>query len=488
MWIAVARGRGPFTDEGDNLAVGRLLADGWVLYRDVFSHHHPLPYWLSAALWPLLGESVFAYRLALLAAIGAAGLAIGTIRDWRFAIAIAVAAYVSASTTVNGTFFTFSALAAPAVVVIFVYTLRALLAESPAPGTAIALGIAGSAALLLDPLLAPFVAGSWMLLLARRRSRLAAGKSAIVIAATAGIAVSYLFATESVAAYVIDVLRFNREVYDQYRPIGDLGAARGATLLATGLGAFSMLPPVLGHEFWDPASFDQSLTGGLGMRLAMLIAGLCLLLRGRFSAAGYVYVAGAVLLATHHEWEFHALPSLFVALAALPLAVSGEMRPRERRWLGATRFAVHALLLVALVSWQTSAIRATRVMPEDPWGGVEGRAQATAEEAAKQGVDRVATYPDDLYLYFFERVKPLGRYMFLTPWVAEVATPAILRSIRSERGLVRLDVEGSVWGVRVEDFVRPLTEGCATECCWVDEDLYLTGPACALAASPREAE
>ena len=36
-------------DEHDNMAVGWLLSRGHVLYRDVFSHHMPLPYLLVEA-------------------------------------------------------------------------------------------------------------------------------------------------------------------------------------------------------------------------------------------------------------------------------------------------------------------------------------------------------------------------------------------------------------------------------------------------------
>jgi hypothetical protein len=39
-----------FVDEGDNLSVGWLLSQGSILYRDVFSHHFPFPYYWVAGV------------------------------------------------------------------------------------------------------------------------------------------------------------------------------------------------------------------------------------------------------------------------------------------------------------------------------------------------------------------------------------------------------------------------------------------------------
>ncbi|VVB88195.1 Uncharacterised protein [uncultured archaeon] len=39
-----------FVDESDNLAVGWLISKGYVLYKDVFSHHMPFPYYYSSFL------------------------------------------------------------------------------------------------------------------------------------------------------------------------------------------------------------------------------------------------------------------------------------------------------------------------------------------------------------------------------------------------------------------------------------------------------
>lgn len=54
VWGAIAS-KGVFNDEHDNWVGGQLLVQGAVPYRDFFSHHAPLTYYVSAA-WQILGN------------------------------------------------------------------------------------------------------------------------------------------------------------------------------------------------------------------------------------------------------------------------------------------------------------------------------------------------------------------------------------------------------------------------------------------------
>jgi hypothetical protein len=57
---------GRFVDEGDNLSVGWLLSQGSILYRDVFSHHFPLPYYWVAGIVRIFGNSFAAVRISVM--------------------------------------------------------------------------------------------------------------------------------------------------------------------------------------------------------------------------------------------------------------------------------------------------------------------------------------------------------------------------------------------------------------------------------------
>lgn len=55
-----------FWDEDTNLAIGWLLSKGWLLHRDVFTHHMPVEYMPSGYLAALFGNSFVAFRVFML--------------------------------------------------------------------------------------------------------------------------------------------------------------------------------------------------------------------------------------------------------------------------------------------------------------------------------------------------------------------------------------------------------------------------------------
>jgi hypothetical protein len=52
--------------EGNNTTGGWLVAEGWAVYRDFFSHHPPFPYWFAAPMVRLFGPSAATFRWALI--------------------------------------------------------------------------------------------------------------------------------------------------------------------------------------------------------------------------------------------------------------------------------------------------------------------------------------------------------------------------------------------------------------------------------------
>jgi hypothetical protein len=55
-----------FVDEGDTLSVGWMLSQGSILYRDVFSHHFPFPYYWVAGIVRIFGNSFEAVRISVM--------------------------------------------------------------------------------------------------------------------------------------------------------------------------------------------------------------------------------------------------------------------------------------------------------------------------------------------------------------------------------------------------------------------------------------
>jgi hypothetical protein len=54
-----------YPDEFDNICGGWLIRNGKVLYRDFFTHHNPLAYYLSAIITFFSGQSFVKFRIIL---------------------------------------------------------------------------------------------------------------------------------------------------------------------------------------------------------------------------------------------------------------------------------------------------------------------------------------------------------------------------------------------------------------------------------------
>jgi hypothetical protein len=55
-------------------------------------------------------------------------------------------------------------------------------------------------------------------------------------------------------------------------------------------------------------------------------------------------------------------------------------------------------------------------------------------------------YPGDAAVYFFTDLKPVSRYIYMWPWVAQVALPDEVDRLRQGEVIVRLEPILSVWG------------------------------------------
>ncbi|MBC7317319.1 MAG: hypothetical protein H5T70_12930, partial [Chloroflexi bacterium] len=137
--------RGAFGDEADNLAVGALVREGYALYRDVFSHHFPLPYYWMAVVVAACGRSLFAARFSvLLLQMGAFALPMALNRE-RFALGLAALGWGLLRLFYRGNMVLYSSFCAPALAIVFVLTLSLLIERRPPHWAELALiGLAGA--------------------------------------------------------------------------------------------------------------------------------------------------------------------------------------------------------------------------------------------------------------------------------------------------------------------------------------------------------
>ncbi len=474
--------RGAFGDEADNLAVGALVREGYTLYRDVFSHHFPLPYYWMAAVVAIFGRSLFAARFSVLALqIGAFALPMTLGRD-RLALGLAALGWSLLRPFYKGNMVLYSSLCAPALVVVFILTLGLLLDHRPPRWSEmIVVGLAGAFAILCDPLAVYAVAIALMCLLIEhpKRGWAAAGACALAGALTVGA----LATANALDDFWREAILFNAQTYGKYLDTNPVRLKELARMALTGLEIFDRvwwhanpLRPIPTQY----TQFDQWVFTGLLYRAACLALTALLAWRRAWRPAVFVYLFSAAALVIN-KWDFRGQPFVLTALVALALVLAGLYKP-----LSAHRAARVAALCVGLgpalagawlglrVGFSLVAFRQS-LSPQTfrPW---REQAEQMRALSCHHPEARLGVYPGggSVYAYFFSGMKPVSRYVFMWPWVAEVGLGEVIQAL-DEEGALALVVrqEAIVWeryDTRV--YLRPLDEFLQTHYVPIGEGIY----------------
>lgn len=515
---------GSFSDEGEILMVAARVAEGERLYRDVFTHHFPLPYALVSLLFGLTGRSLPAARLMLLGLAVSSFAMLGMPRARRSTAGLACLAWIILAPFSAANLVIYPVFSALALLLVFVLG-RDLLQSEPAGsgfrsrGQAALLGLAAAAAGLTDPLsIYPVSVLALVLLLRGLRPRrdclLALVAALLVLASTAALA----GATGVLDDFWRDAVRFNLQVYPTFRP--DAGAMRLDAMADELRSGLSLGDP----RFWSDTpmrslrlaqidDFDAWLFTGAFFRWSTLAATLLALLAARPLGAAYTLGFGAALLSTS-DAGFRSLPFQAMALwlaaeqvmalrdfadvAADRSAAGRRFGPLRRLRLAARSRAIPVTAGIALVlgGWLLcrGLLSLWQLRDGLSWqaniGAFVRKADDLRQMADHDASTQLAWYPYEPYLDFFAELPPLGRFPNLLPWTAKWAdaevAARIARSIEDEApALIGFDAARWFWiesfdtGSHAPQSWRRLQEGCVR----VDVDLYACGMPKSLARS-----
>ena len=459
-----------FVDEADNLAGGLLIARGHALYRDVFSHHLPFPYyWVAAVIW-LCGKSILAVRLSVLVfetTIFALAMALTGL---HVPIGLAALVWQAIANPYYGNLASYHVFKGAALAGIFVTTLAVTGGfRANDRKRAFFLGILGAVAILSDGLAVYPVGVCLLALAASPGGARGAASVALVIATILLLSAATLVAT-GVWPYFLDgVVRFNAEVYRRYRPVDPFPVTLIASKALLGLDVLDPrwrnLDPMYDLTIWAP---DRWLFTGFCWRFAVILTSLALFARRRPVAAVFVYLFVAALLGTGGEERFPATPLVLVGLlAACWFVTAGRPEPslsRPHRAAVGLRLStgLARVLLAGMLAWLAlrGAGRIVARRHELSYQANFQRFELNAEAARRIACGRsdvaLGIYPSDPLVYFFSEMPPVSRYLFLYPWVAEIALPDVIRELGSREAVVWIDVAADVWGFSTRTYLAPL--------------------------------
>jgi hypothetical protein len=482
-----------FGDEADNLVIGTLISRGSVLYRDIFSHHFPFPYYWSAAVIAVCGKSLFAARLSVwLFQIASFAVAMGLSR-YYLSLGTFALIWSILKPFYNGHMVLYNAFCAPSILVIVAITMAGLQRQIDIDKRhACAIGVFATISLLSDPLSVYAIAVAILFLLSvnARHALMAVG----IIAVGLGGYASTLVISGTWAAFFNNAIIFNAKIYSKYVYASPARFGKILTTMLTGLGItdgvwFNFEPnPSVSAEY---GRFDSWFFTGFLYRFAVLAATVTLVMRREYRSAFFIYLCAASLLVID-RWDFRAQPFIMFSTMVIAAVICGEWRrkgttpaARAVQW-GVCTFVTAMLgwllLQTTILLVQNRSLLGYRAT----FGAFESERPAIEAMLCGQKEVKLAIYPASIYYYWFLDRPPVSRYIFMYPWVAEIALPEVLADLQKKGTQSAVFIDNNLlWGKYLpQDYLKPLLTYLEKNYVQRSENLFISP---ALAAKCEEA-
>ncbi len=450
-----------FVDEADNLAGGRLIAEGYTLYGDFFSHHFPFPYWWLAAVFKLFGPSVFSARFSLLALEILAWAIVMRLVGRVWSLGLSLIAWGLVQYLYWGHMTIYYSFSRIGFFVPFILVFLASDAQLNRIRTRFIIWFFTVMAVLADPFMVlslGLVHLRWLI----RRGVLPYGRELGVALAGSGLGLGILvvLGTFSVAGFFNDAVVFNLETYRKYSPAFADPLGNWVRNLASGLELFDrrwLNTDLLSALDVDGAS--RRLFTGFFFRLAVLMLATGLLMTGRVVDGIGFYIVSAALLARLPEF-FHSGPFVMVSVTAAALLVGGLP---GRLWTGLVGVCFRGFMAAGMV-WLS--LRAGAVLGDPGLGEYHRQMvswfESDARVAERLTCDRsdvaLGDYPEGVYLNFLTGRRPTGGYGLLWPWMAEWGLAGVIERLKAEPAIVRVHLGAQVGPFKANEYLSPLID------------------------------
>jgi hypothetical protein len=464
-------------EEGDTIAVGWLSSKGWVLYKDVFSHHFPFPYFYVALIVKLFGTTILPIRLSL---IFLRTLVFGIsmkFSRYRLALGITALGWSLVGHLYLGNALIYYSFSGIFVVGCLAIGISFINDEREVTRTGLfMLGLFGGLAIMSDPLMlfpTSAIIIFVMLSLVSKRSRAKKwshiGSESLAVVAGYGLFFGsyliYALLTKSLTDFIQNGILFNIVIYSKYTPPFTLG--NWLRTLASGLDIGNPLwfANVSPFYQWDSfTSLDYWVFSGFFYHAVILLAASMCLWKRKFLAGVTLYVTASLTM-IRSVTLFYAAPFVLVAFFVCAWLISGEAfssspslsRPSQRIGLGAQK----TLWLVVVLAFAWLNIRGAGFLLADInrlnydyYFGRQAHETTIYRTLARHCAGaRLLVYPLDPIIYFFAQIPPASKYIYMTPWTAEIGQAEVVKALSDQPTMLFIDRNAEIWGYPIEDYM-----------------------------------
>lgn len=467
-------------DEGDTIAVGWLVSKGWVLYKDIFSHHFPLPYLFIALVIKIFGAKILPVRLSL---IILRTLCIGiSMKFSRLHLPLGI---VALSWSLIGYLYLGNSLLYHSFTGVFLISGFSIglayinnIKNSSPMGLFILSAFLGFAS-LSDPLkflpaivLMTFIIISTILQNPRdTRFHQTIKKCSFLFlgfcAALSGY-ILYAIITKSLADFYQNAILFNTTIYSKYSPpityINILQSLTNFLDINNPIWFENYSPYYEWHNYFF---IDHWIFTGFFYRIVILTACTFCLINRKFLLGICVYAVSS-LLTLRSSVCFSAAPfvllSFFISgwiICGNAFSIQNMLNNLLGKILGIFNIFIRVVILIMLI-WLNS--RGAEFLVRNPsnltyyhnFNGVLGDAAYYRKLSCHRNDAKLLIYPGAPIIYFLAQIPPASKFLFMTPWVAEIGQEDAIKSLAENPSILYIDRRTDVGNFQVDEYLADL--------------------------------
>ena len=490
---------GVFVDEGDHFAVGRLMAQGRILYSDIFSHHPPLPYHWIAGVIRIFGADLGIIRFSLVILWVTVFGVTAHLTKRYLAFGILAVTWAGTSCLYLANLLNYHPFAG---IFLVASTAMILYLDEKKDRTRLYfvwLGAMLVLAVLSNMMMAWPVAmlGICFLVILFGNKDISKRQAAIYLAFTvaSGLGVLLLFVipmlfNHSLAAAFDGIITFNTEIYSKYTsrtanqlPIIWNQMRHGLDSIAfikNGEFKFWNVLDQISEGAWN---IDYWIMGGIAFRLSVILMAVLLLLAKKPIRALTVYA----IAATTNGIGFHNAPFAIFSLFIMATLVSqdGLLRPCNSPKLSTISTAIYnltvRLIWIIVIITLCSNVYAYLIERRETinfdyrFSGLAVRAENLRRWECGNSSTKYLVYPLEPWAYFFLERQPASKYMFMTPWVAEVGQQELIADIQAEPYVVvYLQSDASIWEYPAKEYLSDFWAVLEKNYVQVESDIWVS--------------
>jgi len=113
-------------------------------------------------------------------------------------------------------------------------------------------------------------------------------------------------------------------------------------------------------------------------------------------------------------------------------------------------------------------------LQSNPLDWIESNSWYLNELACDVPDAKLLELPWNPMLYFSSGLPPVSKYLYLTPWVAEIGLQPVLKDLATGNVIVQFDNQVEIWGYSPMEFLGPIQEYLAGHYLEQSEGFYLS--------------